>query len=55
MRRLVGDAVESSEGRSNAQKAALVTAKLPTIDFGVEAVKKDPRKANRSANLDESC
>jgi len=55
VRRLVSDAVGSSKRNPELQKAALVTAKLPTIQAGGEAQKKDPRKANRSANLDESC
>ncbi len=55
VRRLVSDAVETSEGRTDVQKAALVTAKLSLIQVGAEAEKKDPRKANRSANLNESC
>ncbi|MET1134236.1 MAG: LCP family protein [Aeromicrobium sp.] len=55
VRRLVSDAVGSSEAREEVQKSALVTAKLPLIEVGGEATKKDPRKANRSADLNESC
>lgn len=55
VRRLVSDAVGTSEVREEVQKSALVTAKLPLPELGGEAQKKDPRKANRSADLDESC
>lgn len=55
VRRMVADAVQTSEGRTDVTKAALVTAKLPSLEVGGEAQKKDPRKANRSANLDETC
>ncbi|GAA3543688.1 hypothetical protein AFL01nite_27480 [Aeromicrobium flavum] len=55
VRRLVSDAVGSSQRNAELQKAALVTAKLPLIEAGGETQKKDPRKANRSADLNETC
>jgi hypothetical protein len=55
VRRLVSSAVGTSEAREEVQKSALVTAKLPLLELGGEAQKKDPRKANRSADLNESC
>lgn len=55
VRRLVSDAVRTSEGDSKLQKSAFATAKLPVVEVGAEATKKDPRKANRSANLNDAC
>ncbi|MFS0886414.1 LCP family protein [Aeromicrobium sp. 179-A 4D2 NHS] len=55
VRRLVSDAVQTSEGDSEIQKSRFATAKLPVVETGDEASKKDPRKANRSADLNESC
>lgn len=55
VRRLVVDAIETSEGKAELQKAAFATAKLPAISVGEQAATKDPRKANRSDDLDETC
>lgn len=56
VRRMIADAVETSEGGEQVQKAALVTASLPAIEVASpSAPAKDPRKANQSKNLDESC
>lgn len=56
VRRLVGDAIETSEGGAQVQQAAMVTAKLPLIDVSSPGQPaKDPRKANQSSNLAEAC
>lgn len=55
VRRLVGDAIETSTGGAQVQKASLVTAKLPLIDVESPGEAKDPRKANQSTDLGESC
>lgn len=55
VRRMIAAAVETSQGDSEIQKSAFATARMPVIEVGTEAEKKDPRKANRSADLSESC
>lgn len=55
VRRLVSDAIETSEGGVQVQKASLVTAKLPLIDVESPAKAKDPRKANQSNDLAAAC
>lgn len=55
VRRLVADAVQTSQGDAEIQKSKFATARLPIVQVGDEATKKDPRKANRSADLNQSC
>lgn len=53
VRRLVRDAIEKSEGRA-AATAKFATASLPLVATGDQNAP-DPRTANQSANLDQTC
>ncbi|HPU12805.1 MAG TPA: LCP family protein [Aeromicrobium sp.] len=55
VRRLIKTAIEKSEGAA-ALNAPLVAANLPMVEgSGAGSVAKDPKKANQSSNLDQSC